>query len=87
MKDLSLSEQILYSTVQIICHSQNNTIHSSGTGFIYGACQSENGHYSVLITNKHVVCNNPNETIKFNLHLKNGEGSEESFEIIGSIVK
>jgi len=68
MKDLSLSEQILYSTVQIICHSQNNTIHSSGTGFIYGACQSENGHYSVLITNKHVIENI--EECELTFHLK-----------------
>ena len=68
MKDLSLSEQILYSTVQIICHSQNNTIHSSGTGFIYGECQSENGHYSVLITNKHVIENI--EECELTFHLK-----------------
>ncbi|MBE5805696.1 MAG: trypsin-like peptidase domain-containing protein [Clostridiales bacterium] len=57
MKQLSISEQLLYSTIQIVCYSNNKTIKSTGTGFIYGACKTDEGCYPILITNKHVVEN------------------------------
>ena len=67
MDELSLGEQILYSTIKIVCHSNNNTVHTSGTGFIYGACQCEKGHFSVLITNKHVIDNIESCELTFHL--------------------
>ena len=72
MDKLSLGEQILYSTVKIVCHAKNNTVHTSGTGFIYGACQCEKGHFSVLITNKHVI--DDIESCELTFHLQDEDG-------------
>ena len=73
MAELSLGEQILYSTVKIVCYSQNKTMCKSGTAFIYGACQSEKGHYSVLITNNHVI--DGIDSCELTFHLQDEEGN------------
>lgn len=75
MVPTTISERMMFNTVHLVASDG-----SSGTGFFYNFVVNDK-IIPTIITNKHVVCNNPNETIKFNLHLKNGEGSEESFEI------
>jgi len=76
MKPITISEQLMFNTIKLTAHDS-----SSGTGFFY--------HFNIndtivptIITNKHVVCNNSNETMTFRLHLSNGENStEESIDI------
>ncbi len=76
MKPISVSEQMLYNTVRL--EAPNG---SSGTGFFFNF-NIDNNIYPVLITNKHVVNYNQNETMKFLLHLKNGdEALDENFEV------
>jgi|SRR5699024_1342627 len=56
-KQLSLSEQLQYSTVRIEC-LENNKVVSTGTGFFYKFLEKEDGSYiPAIVTNKHVVKN------------------------------
>lgn len=76
MKPISISEQMLYHTVRL-----ETSDGSSGTGFFFNF-NIYNNICPILITNKHVVNYNPNETMKFLLHLKDGdEASDENFEV------
>lgn len=77
MKQLSISEKLLYSTIQIVCYSNNRTIKSTGTGFIYGFCKQENGCYPALITNKHVVKDADECELTFHIKDLNGNPSNE----------
>lgn len=79
MKQLSMSEQLLYSTIQIVCYSNNRTIKSTGTGFIYGFCRQENGCYPALVTNKHVVKNADECELTF--HIKDSEGNPSNQKV------
>lgn len=57
--DLSLSEQITYSTVRIECELKTGGI-STGTGFFFNFLEDEennNRHVPVVVTNKHVIKN------------------------------
>ncbi len=76
MKPTSLTEQLMFNTVRIEAHDG-----SSGTGFFFNFSDGE-FTIPVLITNKHVVNYNRNETVKFLLHLNEGDGStKENFAI------
>ena len=55
MKPISISERLLYNTVRL-----EGLDKSSGTGFFFNF-KFEKGIVPVLVTNKHVVNNNPNE--------------------------
>lgn len=68
MNGQSIANQLLYSTVKI------NTSKGSGTGFFFQFSSSQ-GHVPTLITNKHVINNNPNETIEICLHLSDLDGN------------
>ena len=57
------SEKLLYSTLRI---ETNNG--DSGTGFFF-SFNIDKKKVPVIITNKHVVHNNPNEEVKFFLHI------------------
>lgn len=76
MKPISTSEKMLYNTVRLSCLDG-----SSGTGFFFNF-QFGNMTVPTLMTNKHVVNYKTNETIKFFLHLRNGEdASSENYEV------
>lgn len=76
MKPVSMSEQMLYNTVRL-----ESLDGSCGTGFFFNF-NLDNKIVPVLITNKHVVNHNQNETMKFLLHLaNNNEASNENFEV------
>lgn len=79
MKQLSISEQLLYSTIQIVCYSNNRAIKSTGTGFIYGFCSQEKGCYPALVTNKHVV--KDADECELTFHVKDFEGNPSSEKI------
>ena len=79
MKQLSLSEKLLSPTPRIVCYSNNRTIKSMATGFIYGFCRQENGYYPALVTNKHVVKNADECELTF--HIKNSEGNPSNEKI------
>lgn len=69
--DLSISEQLAYSTVRIeVEYSDKKT--GSGTGFFFKLLDKGDSHIPVIVTNKHVVKN----TIKgrFVLTLKDNNG-------------
>lgn len=76
MEPKTISEQMMFTTVRLQANDG-----SSGTGFFYNF--NINGKiYPTLITNKHVVHYNPDETMTFFLHLKTGEkSSSESFQV------
>lgn len=75
MKPTTISEQMLFNTVRLA------TTSGSGTGFFYTF--NVNGqNYPTIITNKHVVNYNPNETVTFHLHLKNDDNSSsENYQV------
>lgn len=52
--DLSIIEQVAYSTVRIECHLPDDRV-ATGTGFFYGLRERGGGFIPVIITNKHVV--------------------------------
>lgn len=76
MKPVSISEKMMFNTIRLVASDG-----SSGTGFFYNF-EIDGKVIPTIITNKHVVRYNPNETMRFLLHLKNGENeSRENFEI------
>ncbi len=76
MNPISISEKMLYNTVRL-----ETLDGSSGTGFFFNF-NFDGKIVPTLMTNKHVINNNPNETMKFLLHLKKGnEASDENFEV------
>lgn len=77
MKPQTISEQMLFSTVRLV--ASNN---STGTGFFFNFIIDNNKPVPVIITNKHVVNNNPKEKVEFFLHTQNGdEPSDENLNI------
>ena len=66
------SEKLLFSTVRIVASGE-----SKGTGFFF-TFKINGGFVPTIITNKHVINENEEETVTFFLHIKD---SEESLEI------
>lgn len=65
MKPISISEQLLYSTIKI------ETLDGSrGTGFFFNFKYDEKT-VTVIVTNKHVINNDMNCVVSFDLHLSN----------------
>jgi V8-like Glu-specific endopeptidase len=64
---VSIDERMMFSTVLI------KTDTGSGTGCLFGL-EIENSTIPILLTNKHVVNNNPAETISLTLALKSSSG-------------
>ena len=76
MKPISISERMMINTVRLVASDR-----SSGTGYFYNFV-IDNKIVPVIITNKHVVNYNSNETMTFYLHLRNGENeSNESYQV------
>lgn len=76
MKPISISEKMMFNTVRLVASDG-----SSGTGYFYDF-MIDNKIVPVIITNKHVVNCNSNETMTFYLHLRNGEDeSNESYQV------
>jgi hypothetical protein len=65
--DLSLSEQLAFSTVRIECILKSGEI-STGTGFIFRFAETGTKHIPAIVTNKHVIQDSFEG--KFNLTLK-----------------
>ena len=72
MEPKTVSEKLMFTTVKLVASDG-----SSGTGFFYNFRIGEKV-VPTIITNKHVVNDNPNETMTFHLHLKDGEKSSSS---------
>lgn len=76
MKPISISERMMFNTVRLVASDR-----SSGAGYFYNFV-IDNKIVPVIITNKHVVNYNSNETMTFYLHLRNGENeSNESYQV------
>lgn len=71
MKPVAISEQLMFSTIRLVA---DNGI--CGTGYFY-TINSTRGTIPIIITNKHVVNNNPNETMTFLIHLTSDGESED----------
>jgi len=69
MKPIGLTEQLMFNTVRI-----ETLDGASGTGFFFVYTEGDFTE-PILITNKHVVKYNRNETVKFFLHLREEDGS------------
>lgn len=75
MKIMSLSEKLMYCTVNI----KTNT--GSGTGFFFKFL-IDGKECPILITNKHVIDNDYNKIVSINFHIDNGYNtSNTNFEI------
>lgn len=76
MKPVSISEKLMFNTVRLVSPDG-----SSGTGYFFDF-NIEGTIVPVIITNKHVVNNNPHATITFFLHLLTGENeSNDSYSV------
>ena len=76
MKPTTISEQLMFNTVKLVANNG-----SSGTGFFYNF-KIDSKLIPTIITNKHVVNNNPKEIMTFYLHLQTGDGvSDESHRV------
>lgn len=76
MKPVDIAEQLIFTTVRLV--ASNGTC---GTGYYYNV-NCANGSIPVIITNKHVVNNNPNEEMSFHVHLtSDGESDEGYYEV------
>lgn len=60
------TEQMMFATVRL------ETAAGSGTGFIFTFKFNDNKIVPVIITNKHVVSNKTEESVRFSLHLQDG---------------
>ena len=77
MEPKTLSEWLMFNTVRL--ETSNG---SSGTGFFYSFDTSDDKFVPILITNKHVLNNNPKEVMTFYLHLKDEEnGSNQNYKV------
>lgn len=77
MEPKTFSEWLMFNTVRL--ETSNG---SSGTGFFYSFDTSDDKFVPILITNKHVINDNPNEVMTFYLHLKDEEnGSNQSYKV------
>ena len=82
--DMSLSEQLTYSTVLISCNYADGTS-GCGTGFIIDLCyyKDTSMHIPVIITNNHVIENSVETSFEF--CLKDDEGNpldNQTFRVI-----
>lgn len=76
MEPKTISEQLMFNTIRL-----QTLDGSSGTGFFFNF-NVDGKLYPTIITNKHVVNNNPNETMKFLLHLsENGRIVQKYFDV------
>lgn len=76
MEPKTISEELMFNTIRL-----ETLDGSSGTGFFFNF-KIDGNLYPTIITNKHVVNNNPNETMRFLLHLsKNGKVIKDNFEV------
>lgn len=75
IKPISLSEQMLFNTVRLETNS------GCGTGSFFNFQFGEK-LVPVIITNKHVINNNPHEEVRFALHLADEEGNPEKNTIL-----
>ena len=72
----TISEEMMYSTIRLIANNG-----SVGTGFFFNF-RFDDKIVPIIITNKHVINDNPSENITFFLHIKSGEYiDDESFQI------
>ena len=69
--ELSLSEQLAYSTIRIECDTALGG--STGTGFYYRFCQKGDSFVPAIVTNRHVVAGAT--TGRFHIHLAGTGGS------------
>ena len=81
--DLTISEQLAYSTVRIEVDYPDKTI-GSGTGFFFRLLDKGDSHIPVIVTNKHVVKNTIKGRFVLTLKDNNGapiDGSHKTIEI------
>jgi hypothetical protein len=79
--NLSISEQLTYSTIRIECQLRTGEL-TTGTGFFCRFLESENGFVPAIVTNKHVVEGSEYGRFHLNLADANGQliiGGHESF--------
>lgn len=76
MEPKTVSEQLMFNTVRLVASDG-----SSGTGYFYHF-EVDGKTFPTIITNKHVVNDNPTEPITFHLHLETKENcSEENYQV------
>ena len=76
MKPIAISERLMFNTVKLVASDG-----SSGTGFFYNF-KVDGKVFPTIVTNKHVLNNNPNETMTFLLHLKGlNENAEGNYRV------
>ena len=68
MAQMTLAEQLLYTTVKLIAFKNGQAI-STGTGFMFGFAQDGDSLVPCIVTNKHVLTNA--DTIRARLHFGN----------------
>lgn len=71
MEIISLSEKLMYNTVKI------KTKDGSGTGFFF-CFTIDQKEYLILITNKHVINNDPSQLVSVQFHISNGNQIPDS---------
>ncbi|MAO64833.1 MAG: serine protease [Balneola sp.] len=80
--NLSITEQLAYSTVRIICTKKDGRP-SSGTGYFYDfgyLSDVENANMPVIVTNKHVIRNGAKVEFVVNLQ-ENGKPTNKLFHV------
>ena len=71
LQPIGITEQLMFSTTRLT--ARNGTC---GTGYFFNF-QLDNAIVPVIITNKHVVNNNPDETMTFQVHLTSDGKTDE----------
>lgn len=70
MKPACISDQLMFNTVRLTANNGN-----CGTGFYFNFAVGDDRICPTIITNKHVVNDNPNEEMTFFVHLDDGNRS------------
>ena len=73
--NLTFSEQIMYSVLQVLMFDKGNTLKGTATGFIFGFCENDEATAPILalVTNRHVVSNCEYISVIFTLATKDNE--------------
>lgn len=72
MEPVTITEQLMYTTTRLVTSDGQE----SGTGFFFSFNFGEGQTVPILITNKHVVRNNPKEPMQFFLHVNTGNNNK-----------
>ncbi|MEG0692440.1 MAG: hypothetical protein RR444_05095, partial [Oscillospiraceae bacterium] len=79
--EMSIGEQLIYSTIRITCVLEDGKI-STGTGFFFNFCDDGTVCVPTIVTNKHVVAGAKTGVLRFSIQGEDGNRmQQQSYDV------